>query len=65
VDIECFDGSRKTILNSAIPLKDDNEKIIGAIAINVEITERKKAEQDILQMNHDIGERVKELKCLS
>jgi PAS domain S-box-containing protein len=64
VEIECFDGSMKTILNSAIPLKDDNEKVIGVIAINVEITQRRKAEQEILQMNHAIGERIKELNCL-
>jgi PAS domain-containing protein len=43
VEIECFDRSRKTILNSAIPLKNDAGKIIAAIAINVDITDRKES----------------------
>jgi len=64
MEIACFDGSRKTILNSAIPLKDDNGKIINVIVINVDITDRKKAEAVILKTNHEIGERVKELTCL-
>jgi PAS domain S-box-containing protein len=46
-EIEGFDGNRKTILNSCIPLRDTNEKIAGLISINVDITERKKAESKI------------------
>jgi len=42
IKIEIFDGSHKIILNSAIPLRGKNGAIIGAIAINVDITERKK-----------------------
>ena len=41
IEIECFDKTRKIILNSAIPLKDDDGRIIGAIAINVDITDKK------------------------
>ncbi len=47
IEIEGFDGSRKTILNSCLPLHDDNEKIVGAIAINFDITERKNTEEKI------------------
>jgi len=64
IEIECFDKSRKIILNSAIPLKDDNGKIIGAIAINVDITDKKLIEQNLYKINHDMAERVKELRCL-
>lgn len=64
VEIECFDGSRKTILNSAMPLLDEEGKIIRAVVINVDITEKRKAERDIIQMNYKIGERIKELNCL-
>src|SRR4030095_12059524 len=64
VEIECFDKSRKVILNSAIPLKEDNGKIIGAIAINVDITDKKLIEKNLYKLNHDMAERVKELKCL-
>jgi PAS domain S-box-containing protein len=64
IEIECFDKSHKIILNSAIPLRDTNEKIIGAIALNVDITERKNVEDKLRKINHAIGERVKELNCL-
>jgi PAS domain S-box-containing protein len=64
IEIECFDKSRKIILNSAIPLKEDNGKIIGAIAINVDITDKKLIERNLYKINHDMAERVKELRCL-
>jgi hypothetical protein len=44
IDIECFDGSRKTILNSAVPLLDPSGDIIGAIIINQDITDRRRSE---------------------
>ncbi len=49
LDIECFDGSRKTILNSAIPLRNDAEEITGAIVVNQDITELKQFEQELSQ----------------
>ena len=42
IEIETFSGNRKIILNSAIPLKGKEGIIIGAIVINVDITDRKK-----------------------
>jgi PAS domain S-box-containing protein len=50
VEIECFDGSHKIILNSAIPLRNDKNEITGAFIINDDITERRQAEQKIRQM---------------
>jgi PAS domain S-box-containing protein len=44
LDIECFDGTRKTILNSAVPMHSPKGQIIGAVVLNEDITERKKAE---------------------
>jgi PAS domain S-box-containing protein len=64
IEIECFDQTRKIILNSAIPLKEDDGRIIGALAINVDITDKKLIEKNLYQINHDMGERVKELRCL-
>ncbi len=64
IEIECFDKTRKIILNSAIPLKGDDSKIIGAIAINVDITDKKLYEKNLYKINHDMAERVKELRCL-
>lgn len=42
--IECFDGTRKIILNSAIPLRDAAGAISGAICVNQDISTRKQAE---------------------
>ena len=64
IEIECFDKTRKIILNSAIPLKGDNGGIIGAIAINVDITDKKLIEKNLYKINYEMGERVKELRCL-
>jgi signal transduction histidine kinase len=50
IEIECFDGSRKIILNSAFPLRNDKDEITGAFVINDDITERRQAERRIRQM---------------
>ncbi|MGE5432913.1 MAG: PAS domain S-box protein [Syntrophomonadaceae bacterium] len=47
VNIQCFGGSPKTILNSAMPLKDENGNTIGAINVNQDITELKKTEDEL------------------
>ncbi|HVY06635.1 MAG TPA: EAL domain-containing protein [Burkholderiales bacterium] len=41
MDIECFDGSRKTILYSAAPLLSRDGEIVGGVAVNEDITERR------------------------
>jgi PAS domain S-box-containing protein len=47
VDIECFDGTRRTILNSAVPLRDDRGSITGAIVVNEDVTARKLVEETV------------------
>ena len=47
IDIEAFDGIHKTILNSAAPLLDDDRRVIGAVCINQDITERKQSEETL------------------
>ena len=49
IKIQCFDGTYKTILNSAAPLLDNETEIIGAVAVNLDITERKQAEKKLRQ----------------
>ncbi|MDD2914012.1 MAG: PAS domain-containing protein [Gallionella sp.] len=44
IEIECFDGTHKIILDSAVPLRSSDGSIRGAITINHDITERKRAE---------------------
>ena len=48
LNIECFDGTRKTILNSAVPMRDPTGQIIGAVVLNEDITERKNTETRML-----------------
>jgi len=45
IEIECFDGTHKIILNSALPLHKGDGSISGAIIVNQDITGRKKAEE--------------------
>jgi PAS domain S-box-containing protein len=45
IDIQCGDGTRKTILNSAIPLRNRQQEIIGAIVIDQDITEQQLVEK--------------------
>jgi PAS domain S-box-containing protein len=45
LDIECFDGTRKTILNSAVPLKADEGSLLGVVVLNEDVTERIEAER--------------------
>jgi PAS domain S-box-containing protein len=45
VDIECFDGGRKTMLNSAVPVRDADGRSVGAVIFNQDITALKEAER--------------------
>jgi PAS domain S-box-containing protein len=44
LEIECFDGTRKFILNSALPIRDARNAITGAIIINQDITKRREGQ---------------------
>jgi PAS domain S-box-containing protein len=45
VDIEGFDGSRKTILNSALPLRDSAGRVAAVMVVNEDVTERRRMEE--------------------
>jgi PAS domain S-box-containing protein len=45
--IECVDGSQKWILNYALPIRDEDNRLRGAVAVNVDITERKRAQEEL------------------
>lgn len=47
--IEDFEGRKKTIFNSALPLKDPSGNITGAVVMNEDITERKRTEAEVLK----------------
>jgi signal transduction histidine kinase len=66
VEIETLAGQRKTILHSAAPIRDDSGMIVGAVAANIEITERKQLEEAVraamAQMDTFLGIASHELK---
>jgi PAS domain S-box-containing protein len=45
LEIECLDGTRKTINSSSVPVRDEAGRITGAIVVNEDITERKRVEE--------------------
>lgn len=45
IAIEAFNGRRKTILNSALPVRDARGAIIGAVSVMEDVTERFQADQ--------------------
>lgn len=49
LDIQCFDGSRKTILNSAVPVRDADGRVAGAVVFNQDITALKEAEKRLTE----------------
>ena len=53
VDIEAFDGVRKVIQNSAVPIRDAEDKITGAVIVNEDISARDAAERSL---NESLGQ---------
>jgi PAS domain S-box-containing protein len=47
IDIEAFDGVRKVIQNSAVPIRDTNGRTSGAVIVNEDISARKTAEREL------------------
>jgi signal transduction histidine kinase len=47
IEIEAFDGVRRIIQNSAVPIRDTNERITGAVVVNEDISASKTAEREL------------------
>lgn len=54
VDIEGFDGARKTTLNSAAPLRE-GDRIVGAVVAVQDITKRREAEKALERRTQDLA----------
>lgn len=54
MDIESFDGIRKTVLNSAVPLYDSEQRITGGIVVNVDVSERVSAERELRKIRDNL-----------
>jgi two-component system NarL family sensor kinase len=46
IDIQAFDGVRKVIQNSAVPIRDASDRITGAVIVNEDISARTTAERE-------------------
>ncbi|MHB9105421.1 MAG: PAS domain S-box protein [Armatimonadota bacterium] len=60
IDILCADGTRATVLDTAAPLNDQQGKTIGAVAVVQDITDRKRAEEELRQFAETLDQRVRE-----
>ena len=47
LDIEDFDGVRKVINNSAVPIRDTDERVTGAVVVNEDISARTTTEREL------------------
>ena len=65
VEIECFDRTRKIILNSALPLRAADGSIAGAIIINQDISERRRHEIERDHLIDQLQRAVAEVNTLS
>jgi signal transduction histidine kinase len=54
IEIEAFDGTRKIIQNSAVPIRDANERITGAVIVNEDISARSTAERELNDSYHQM-----------
>ncbi len=54
LEIECFDGSRKIIINSAVPIRDEQGLFKGGIVINVDLTGIRSREEELLLIKRKI-----------
>jgi len=62
--IETFDGQKKTILNSGVPIRDKSGEVIGAISVNQDITELKRVESQVKKLLQSVSEKQEELRAL-
>jgi PAS domain S-box-containing protein len=51
LEVECADGSRRIVNDSAVPVRGDDGRILGAVLINEDITERVQAAQQLREQS--------------
>jgi two-component system cell cycle sensor histidine kinase/response regulator CckA len=49
IEIQAFDGVRRQILHSALPIRDESGTIMGVLVMNEDVTERTRLEQNVQQ----------------
>lgn len=54
IEIQCLDGSRKFIVNSAVPVVDNDSNITAAVAVYEDITAHRRAEEQMQLYNEQL-----------
>jgi PAS domain S-box-containing protein len=64
IDIQRFDGSRGTMLNSAVPMYDEVGRLSGAVVASQDITHQRELEQQARLAAAEVQRRVEELDAI-
>lgn len=64
IDIRGLNGRRKTIINSAVPIVDENGRVLGGVAVAQDITPQRLLEQEAQQAAQEASQRADELDGL-
>ncbi|MHB0858946.1 MAG: PAS domain S-box protein [Anaerolineae bacterium] len=56
IEIQSRDGTRKRILNYALPIRGEGEEIVGAVSVNVDISDRVRVEEALRASNERLRE---------
>ena len=60
LEIQRFDGTRGYVLNSAVPIRDGEGRVIGSAVAIQDITELRRAEQSLRELNATLESKVAE-----
>ena len=60
IRIEAFDGTTKTIINSASPIRNSRNEVIGAVSVNQDVTELKRLQEHLERQHAELESRVNE-----
>jgi len=64
IDIQRFDGSHGTILNSAVPMYDEDGRLTGAVVASQDVTRQRELEQQARAAAAEVQRRAEELDAI-
>ena len=64
VEIEGFDGKRRTILNSAAPIRDERGRMLGAVVVNQDVSEAQRLTREREELVAELQETLAQVKTL-
>jgi PAS domain S-box-containing protein len=54
IEISPPDGGRRIVINSAVPIFDEDHQLVAAIAVNQDITEQKQVEKELAEVQRQL-----------